>query len=125
MNAQTTNVTDLAGDDNTHRDFFLKLTDESLSWTPALDACLRTYFWLQSGFPAETHPMEVMKNFGNSVGIAQALHAGGQITDRHLYHLNGFAARRMVEKLMPWNGCDFTVSASYGRPAGVTTPTLQ
>lgn len=125
MNTQPTNLSGLAGEDITHRDFFLKLTDESLQWTPTIDSCLRTYFWLQSDLPAETHPMEVMKNFGNSVGIAQALHAGGQITDRHLHHMSGFAARRAAEKMLPWDGCDFTVSSGYGRPAGITTSTLQ
>lgn len=114
-----------AGRDMTHREFFRELTDETLDWTPGLDACLRSYFWFQSSQPAESNPMEVLQNYGNSLGIAQSLHANGQISDRQLNQLSGFASRRMVEKLLPWNGSDFSINCGYGRPDGVTIPTMQ
>ena len=107
-----------------HREDFEELTGETLEWTPALDACLRAYFRLQ-GSSAESHPMEVMTNFGHCLGITQTLRAIGHITDRQQRHLDGFAAHRAYEKVLPWDGCEFAVSAGRGRPDGITPATLQ
>lgn len=110
--------------DMAHREYFAELTGEPLEWTPALDACLRTYFQLQFD-SAESHPVEVMTSFGHCLGIAETLLAVGLITDRQRRHLDGLAACRAYEKVRPWDGCEFTVSAGHGRPDGITSPTPQ
>ncbi|MFY1933596.1 hypothetical protein WJ974_00645 [Achromobacter xylosoxidans] len=118
-----------ASTDMLYREFFQRLFQdadgESLQWTPALDACLSAYYQLQSSQSAESHPMEVMTTFGHCLGIAQALFAAGLITDRQRRDLDSFAAHYTHEKVLPWNGYTFTVTAGRGHPQGITPPTLQ
>ncbi len=117
------------GADMLYREFFQRLFQDSdgqsLEWTPALDACLGAYYQLQNSQSAESHPMEVMTTFGHCLGIAQALLAAGLITDRQRRDLDGFAAHYTHEKVLPWNGCTFTVTAGRDHPQGITPPTLQ
>lgn len=114
------------GADLKHREHFQALTGDSLDWTPALDECLRVFFWLLADRAKDINPMEVLLNYGHCLGISETLNAAGLISDDQCQCLAIHATSCMGQKLLPWNGREFMLTTGFGiPPEGLGLPTLQ
>lgn len=100
-----------------HRAMYEELIEERAHWTPELDRCVRAYFELQQRTDPEESPLQMFANYGISLGIAQSLHAMGEISESAMGHMSRFASNQMGKKLLPWNGREFAICSGYGTPS--------